>query len=80
MIIWYQVIFTHNIEFNKQPKKNYTAFLLSKLKELPKRTTFIRVTQQINEIYGSINEEKTDVSLPVPPGVTVVNAKRARED
>ena len=23
-----------------------------KIKEMPKRTTFIRVTQQINEIYG----------------------------
>jgi GMP reductase len=25
----------------------------AKLKEMPKRTTFIRVTQQLNEIYGS---------------------------
>ena len=24
-----------------------------KLKEMPKRTTFIRVTQQVNEIYGA---------------------------
>jgi len=24
----------------------------SKLKELPKRTTFIRVTQQLNEVFG----------------------------
>jgi GMP reductase len=24
-----------------------------KIKEMPKRTTFIRVTQQINEIYGA---------------------------
>ena len=24
-----------------------------KIKEMPKRTTFIRVTQQINEVYGA---------------------------
>jgi len=24
-----------------------------KIKEMPKRTTFIRVTQQLNEVYGS---------------------------
>lgn len=29
-----------------------------KLKELPKRTTFIRVTQQTNEIFASLSAEK----------------------
>lgn len=33
------------------------------LKELPKRTTFIRVTQQINEVFGSKDESK-EVSAP----------------
>ena len=28
------------------------------LKQLPKRTTFIRVTQQINQIFGSTDESK----------------------
>ena len=37
----------------------------SKLKELSKRTTFIRVTQQINEVFGSTNEEKEEVSMPI---------------
>ena len=31
------------------------------LKELPKRTTFIRVTQQINEVFGSKDESKNPV-------------------
>jgi GMP reductase len=35
-----------------------------KLKELPKRTTFIRVSQQINEIFGSIDEGKSAAFLP----------------
>ena len=30
----------------------------SQLRELPKRTTFIRVTQQINEVFGSKDESK----------------------
>ena len=29
-----------------------------KLKELPKRTTFIRVTQQTNEIFAGLQSEK----------------------
>jgi hypothetical protein len=36
-----------------------------KLKELPKRTTFIRVSQQINEIFGSVDEGKSSAFLPV---------------
>ena len=32
---------------------------LSKLKELSKRTTFIRVTQQLNEVFGSRDESST---------------------
>lgn len=31
----------------------------SKLKELSRRTTFIRVTNQLNEIFGSKDEGKT---------------------
>lgn len=38
----------------------------SKLKELPKRTTFIRVTQQINEIFGSKDESKNPVFAQMP--------------
>lgn len=34
----------------------------AKLKELPKRTTFIRVTQQINEVFGSRDESKSILS------------------
>ena len=30
----------------------------AQLKELSKRTTFMRVTQQINEVYGSRDESK----------------------
>lgn len=33
----------------------------SQLKELPKRTTFIRVTQQLNEVFGSKDESKHPV-------------------
>ena len=45
---------------------NYNCCLyFSKLKELSKRTTFIRVTQQINEVFGSTNEEKEEVSMPI---------------
>ena len=31
----------------------------SKLKELSKRTTFIRVTQQINNVFGTTDESKS---------------------
>ena len=44
---------------------HYYFLFCSKLKELSKRTTFIRVTQQINEVFGSTNEEKEEVSMPV---------------
>lgn len=33
----------------------------AKLKELPKRTTFIRVSQQLNEVFGSRDESKNPV-------------------
>jgi hypothetical protein len=36
--------------------------LYSKLKELSRRTTFIRVTQQINEVFGSRDESKDSSS------------------
>jgi GMP reductase len=41
---------------------SFATFLtcfISKLKDLPKRTTFIRVTQQINEVFGSRDEAST---------------------
>ena len=38
----------------------------SQLKELSKRTTFIRVTQQINEVFGSKDESKNPVFAAVP--------------
>ena len=38
----------------------------SKLKELSKRTTFIRVTQQINEVFGSKDESKNPVFAAIP--------------
>jgi hypothetical protein len=44
---------------------HYCSLFCSKLKELSKRTTFIRVTQQINEVFGSTNEEKEEVSMPI---------------
>ncbi len=31
----------------------------SKLKDLPKRTTFIRCTQQLNEVFGSKDESNS---------------------
>lgn len=38
----------------------------SQLRELPKRTTFIRVTQQINEVFGSKDESKNPVFAARP--------------
>lgn len=35
-----------------------------KLKELSKRTTFIRVTQQLNEVFGSRDESKDSKPMP----------------
>ena len=43
---------------------NINFFVFSKLKELSKRTTFIRVSQQINEVFGSTNEERADTTVP----------------
>jgi hypothetical protein len=61
--------------------------ITSKLKELSKRTTFIRVTQQINEIFGSVNEEKKDFSAPSSSTAATASAsaklstpKRGREE
>ena len=39
----------------------------SKLKELPKRTTFIRVTQQINNVFGTTDESKTSAFATAAP-------------
>jgi hypothetical protein len=38
--------------------------MFSKLKELSKRTTFIRVTQQINEVFGSAPPATHSSQLP----------------
>jgi hypothetical protein len=51
--------------FNVLLSSHYYFLFCSKLKELSKRTTFIRVTQQINEVFGSTNEEKEEVSMPI---------------
>ncbi len=42
---------------------------ISKLKELSKRTTFIRVTQQINEVFGTKDESKNPVFSVVSGGI-----------
>ncbi|KAJ3376462.1 GMP reductase 2, partial [Chytriomyces hyalinus] len=34
----------------------------SRLKELSKRTTFIRVTQQINEVFGAAKNEQEETA------------------
>ena len=47
----------------------------SKLKELSKRTTFIRVSAQINEVYGSTDEGRK--AAPPPPTTTSTNAAAA---
>lgn len=39
----------------------------SSLKELPKRTTFIRVSQQLNEVFGSKDEGKATPAAPAAP-------------
>jgi len=60
----------------------------SNLKELPKRTTFIRVSQQINEVFGSKDESKPSFFANVNTAVAFVAAvaeveigvKRTREE
>ena len=47
----------------------------SKLKELSKRTTFIRVSAQINEVYGSTDEGRKPA--PPPPTSTVTTSTAA---
>ena len=47
----------------------------SKLKELSKRTTFIRVSAQINEVYGSTDEGRK--AAPPPPTTTSTTAAAA---
>ncbi len=39
------------------------SFYIRKLKELPKRTTFIRVTQQINEVFGTAPPATADSQI-----------------
>lgn len=45
----------------------------SKLKELSRRTTFIRVTQQINEVFGNKDESKHPVFAAIPDHTVVAN-------
>merc|ERR1719222_876358 len=47
----------------------------SELRELPKRTTFIRVTQQLNNVFGPESTKVNPVALEPPP-----EAKRARTE
>lgn len=47
----------------------------SQLKELPKRTTFIRVTQQLNEVFGSKDESKNPVFAAVTDPTMAQNKK-----
>ena len=46
----------------------------SKLKELSRRTTFIRVTNQLNEIFGTKDESKTIL----PPTEEQIKAKKQK--
>eukprot|EP01038_Epipyxis_sp_PR26KG_P014629 gene14629-19649_t len=46
----------------------------SQLKELSKRTTFIRVTQQLNEVFGSKDESKAIVKENSSTNVTTVTS------
>eukprot|EP00428_Durinskia_dybowskii_P061963 CAMPEP_0170376404 /NCGR_PEP_ID=MMETSP0117_2-20130122/11703_1 /TAXON_ID=400756 /ORGANISM="Durinskia baltica, Strain CSIRO CS-38" /LENGTH=329 /DNA_ID=CAMNT_0010631597 /DNA_START=241 /DNA_END=1230 /DNA_ORIENTATION=- len=59
----------------------------SKLKELSRRTTFIRVSQQLNEVFGSKDESKHPVFAAIPDhsvtaeaGEKRQEAKKARKD
>jgi hypothetical protein len=60
----------------------------SKLKELSRRTTFIRVSQQLNEVFGSKDESKHPVFAAIPdhsaaaaePVVEGPEGKKARTD
>lgn len=45
------------------------------MKELSKRTTFIRVSAQLNEVFGSTDEGKK-----VPAPSTVVNVAAAEDN
>jgi hypothetical protein len=46
----------------------------SKLKELSKRTTFIRVTQQINEVFGSAPPATHSSQMPKPTAAPADNS------
>ena len=57
----------------------------SKLKELSRRTTFIRVSQQLNEVFGSKDESKHPVFAAIPDHSmdktsAEPDAKKARND
>jgi hypothetical protein len=57
--------------------------LISELKELSKRTTFIRVTQQINEVFGSKDESQNPVFAAIADPTTSTDdnaSKRQRTD
>ena len=55
----------------------------SRLKELPRRTTFVRVTQQLNEVFGQeqkppVAPELTAIAAPPAAPPSEAAAKRAR--
>jgi GMP reductase len=59
----------------------------AKLKELSRRTTFIRVTQQLNEVFGSKDESKHPVFAAIPDHTVAKSdpssdqpAKKTRQD
>lgn len=51
----------------------------SKLKELSRRTTFIRVTQQLNEVFGSKDESKHPVFSAIPDHTVASNGENIEE-
>lgn len=57
------------------------SLLASKLKELSRRTTFIRVSQQLNEVFGSKDESKHPVFAAIPDhSAAALQAQNAQQD
>ena len=55
----------------------FVCLFFSKLKELSKRTTFIRVTQQINEVFGSRDESKDPSNSVFQPAISAATSTSA---
>ena len=49
----------------------------AEIRELPKRTSFIRVTMQLNETFGAFQQP---TAAPVVAASSESNAKRAKTD